>query len=198
MQQRSEETQARILDAAVRRFSISGYNGASVDDICSDAGVSKGAFYHHFPTKQAVFMTLLNTYLGSLDSGFEEMRLEIKNVPQALLQMAEMAGSIFQSSDFHLPIFLEFWAQSRHDPQVWTATMEPFRRYQDYFTRMIQEGIDEGTLQPVDAQLAARVIVSLAVGLLMESLFDPNITDWQLEAKQSIQLMLNGLARRNV
>ncbi len=43
---------------------------------------------------------------------------------------------------------------------------------------------------------AARVVVSLAVGLLMESLFDPQIADWQLEARQSLELLMNGLARR--
>ena len=198
MQTRSETTRSLILQAASQLFSKFGYDATSVAAICQAAGVSKGAFYHHFPTKQAVFMAILNSYLNGIDSGFNHMRLEIKNVPQAFLQMAEMAGAIFQSADFHLPIFLEFWTQSRHDPQVWEATMAPYRRYQEYFAQMIQEGIDEGTLQPVDANLAARVLVSLAVGLLMESLFDPHITDWQLEARQSIDLFLNGLARREV
>jgi TetR/AcrR family transcriptional repressor of nem operon len=45
-QQRSEETRASILDAAVRCFALSGYDAASVDDICEEAGVSKGAFWH--------------------------------------------------------------------------------------------------------------------------------------------------------
>jgi hypothetical protein len=61
---------------------------------------------------------------------------------------------------------------------------------------MVQEGIAEGSLQPIDAHLAARVLVSLAVGLLMESLFDPQVTDWQSEARQSLELLMNGMARR--
>ena len=68
-QQRSEETRARIMDAAVRRFSISGYDAASVDDICAEAGVSKGAFYHHYPTKQAIFLALMQGWLGMIDIG---------------------------------------------------------------------------------------------------------------------------------
>jgi hypothetical protein len=61
---------------------------------------------------------------------------------------------------------------------------------------MIQEGIDQGSLKPVDAQLAARVLVSLAVGLLMQTLFDPKATDWQHETRRSVELLLNGIARR--
>jgi hypothetical protein len=48
----------------------------------------------------------------------------------------------------------------------------------------------------VDAQLAARVLVSLALGMLMQSLFDPSVNDWQSEARQSMELLMQGIARR--
>jgi AcrR family transcriptional regulator len=141
---------------------------------------------------------LLNSYLNSIDNGFSAMRTDGTEVPVLLQQMAALAGSIFQTADIHLPIFLEFWTQANHDPQVWEAAIAPYRRYQYYFAEMIQEGINQGSLQPVDAQLAARVLVSLAVGMLMQSLFDPSITDWQTEARQSIELFMNGIVRRKV
>jgi len=196
MQQRSEETHNHLLDAATHLFSKTGYDATGVAEICQAAGVSKGAFYHHFPTKQAVFMELLNTYLNGIESGFNLMRQETRNVPQVILQMAELVGSLFQTADIHLPIFLEFWTQANHDPHIWEAAIAPYRRYQSYFADMIQEGIDEGSLQPVDAQLAARVLVSLAIGMLMQSLFDPQIPNWRSEARQSMELLMNGIARR--
>jgi AcrR family transcriptional regulator len=196
MQHRSEETRNRILEAATQLFSKTGYDATGVAEICQSAGVSKGAFYHHFPTKQAVFIELLNSYLNSIDNGFAAMRNQGKEIPQMILEMAALAGSLFQAADIHLPIFLEFWTQANHDPQVWETAIAPYRRYQCYFTEMIQEGIAQGSLQPVDAQLAARVVVSLAVGMLMQSLFDPSITDWQTEARQSMELLLNGIVRR--
>ena len=42
----------RILDAAVRLVRTKGYNATSVDDLCADAGVTKGAFFHHFKSKE--------------------------------------------------------------------------------------------------------------------------------------------------
>ncbi len=197
MQQRSEETRQRILEAATHLFSKLGYDATGVAEICQAAGVSKGAFYHHFPTKQAVFQDLLNSYLNGIDAGFMAMRQEDRHIPQVIVQMAELAGTLFQSADIHLPIFLEFWTQANHDPHIWETSIAPYRRYQDYFTAMIQEGIDEGSIKAVDPQLAARVLVSLAMGLLMESLFDPQIKDWPNEAKNSVELLMNGIARRN-
>jgi AcrR family transcriptional regulator len=196
MQNRSVETRNHILEVASQLFSKSGYDATGVAEICQAAGVSKGAFYHHFPTKQAVFMELINSYMNSIEAGFNLMRQQTHDVPQVILQMAEMVGTLFQSSDIHLPIFLEFWTHANHDPQVWEATVAPYHRYQTYFAEMIQEGIDLGSIKPVDPHQAARVIVSLAVGLLMESLFNPQVTDWRLEARQSLELLLNGVVRR--
>ncbi len=196
MQSRSESTRSHIIEAATHLFSKTGYDATGVAEICQAAGVSKGAFYHHFPSKQAVFMELLNTYLNNIESGFTLMRQQTLDVPQAILQMASLVGALFQTANIHLPIFLEFWTQANHDPHIWEAAIAPYRRYQAYFAEMIQEGINEGSLEPVDAQLAARVLVSLALGMLMQSLFDPQIADWQNEARQSMELLMKGISRR--
>jgi AcrR family transcriptional regulator len=196
MQHRSEETHARILEAASLLFSKNGFDATGVAEICQAAGVSKGAFYHHFPTKQAVFMELMDSWLNGLDAGFQLMLSQTEDIPQALLQMAEMAGSLFESADVRLPIFLEFWTQASRDPSVWQATIEPYRRYQAYFSRLIQEGIAEGSLAPIDPALASRALVYLAMGMLMHVLFDPDSVTWSGEVKRSIELMLFGMARR--
>jgi len=196
MQHRSEETHARILEAASLLFSKNGFDATGVAEICQAAGVSKGAFYHHFPTKQAVFMELMDSWLNGLDAGFQLMLSQTEDIPQALLQMAEMAGSLFESADVRLPIFLEFWTQASRDPAIWQATIEPYRRYQAYFSRLMQEGIAEGSLAPIDPALASRVLVYLAMGMLMHVLFDPDSVTWSSEVKHSIEIMLYGMARR--
>ena len=190
MQQRSEETQSRILDASVKRFSISGYNGASVDDICSDAGVSKGAFYHHFPTKQAVFLALLNGWLGTIDAGLKAARQE--TVPQTLVHMTGMLPIIFASADDRLTMFLEFWLQASRDDTVYQAMIAPYRHFSDYFAELIETGIAEGSLKEVDPPIVAQAILSIAIGTLLQGLLDPGRADWARVAEQSIQALLAG------
>ena len=53
------ETRQLILDAAYQVFSEKGYGQATVDDIIAVCGVSKGALYHHFASKQELFRALL-------------------------------------------------------------------------------------------------------------------------------------------
>src|SRR5512136_2605561 len=128
-QQRAEETRGRILDAAVRKFAIAGYDAASVDDICADAGVSKGAFYHHFPTKQAVFLALLEGWLGTVDQGLDALRQS--STPETFVHMTQLLPVIFAAADERLPMFLEFWAQASRDETVWAATIAPYRHYRE-------------------------------------------------------------------
>ncbi len=193
MQRRGEETRANILGAALRRFSIAGYNAASVDDICKEAGVSKGAFYHHFPSKQALFLALLEGWLKAIDAGLE--RLRQPTVPATLLHMTRLLPLVFESADERLPIFLEFCLQASRDEKVWEAMIAPYRHYRAYFGKLIEEGMAEGSLKEVDSQAAAQLILSLAVGLLVQGLLDPRGADWPKVAAQSMEILMQGLAR---
>jgi hypothetical protein len=110
--------------------------------------------------------------------------------------MAGMAGGIFNIADGRLPMFLEFWAQARLDPAVWAATIAPYRRYQTYFESLIHDGISDGSLRLTDPGIAARTIVAIAVGLLLQGLLDPTGADWGASAEGSLRLLLEGLGRR--
>lgn len=48
------ETRARLVESAVRLFLRQGYAASSVEDICREAGVTKGSFFHHFPNKETL------------------------------------------------------------------------------------------------------------------------------------------------
>lgn len=193
MQQRSEETRSRILEAAVKQFAVNGYNKASVDDICEQAGVSKGAFYHHFQTKQDVFLALLDGWLQIFDQVVEASKDQA--VPETFQQMTDYFPYIFESASDNLPMFLEFMLQASRDDKVWQASIAPYRRYHKYFASLIKKGISEGSFVEVNPDLAARLIVSAAMGLLLQSLLDPQGAKWDKVARETVQLMMNSLVK---
>lgn len=192
MQQRSEETRARLLDAALKRFANDGFNAASVDAICSQAGVSKGAFYHHFSSKQAVFIALLEGWLQTIESGLQAARQE--DIPDTFLGMTSIIPSVLTTADDRLPLFLEFWLQASRDETFWNASIAPYRRFQDFFASLVEDGIRQGSFQAIDTQVAGRTILAVAIGLFLQGLLDPHSADWSRVGRESMQILMRGLS----
>lgn len=193
MQRRSEETRSRILEAALKLFSSRGYNKASVDEICTEAGISKGAFYHHFESKQALFLALLDGWLQTIDKAIEASK--DKTAPETFMEMTEAFPYLFKTAGAGLPMFLEFWLQASRDQKIWEASIAPYRRYHKYFTSLIKKGIQEGSFVEVDAELASRMIVATAMGLLLQSLLDPQGANWEKVAHGSTTMLVNSLMK---
>jgi AcrR family transcriptional regulator len=192
MQKRSETTRARLLDSALKQFALRGFEATSVDDICSGANVSKGAFYHHFASKQALFLSLLNSWLQAIDDGLSE--LQKPNVPETLVGMTKILPDILAAASDQLPMFLEFWLQASRDETVWEASIEPYQHFRGYFSGLIEVGIAEGSLRRVDPQVAGQLILSVAVGILLQALLEPQGADWQKTAQEGMQIIMKGLS----
>ena len=193
MQKRSLETQERILAAANTLFSSNGYEKTGVSQICQAAGVSKGAFYHHFPSKHNIFMTLLQQWLEKLDKIFLAIETTSEDVPAAIHAMAASTDMILTESQGQLSLFLEFWEKSIRDEKVWEETKEPFLKYFRYFSLLIKKGIDQGTIAPVDPASAARALIGLATGTILQGMLYPQDANWNEEMQKGIDIFLKGL-----
>jgi AcrR family transcriptional regulator len=199
MQARSEETRMNILSVAQGLFAQKGYEATGIMDICDAAGVSKGAFYHHFPSKQAIFMALLEDWLAQLDVLMQAVMAAAPNVPEGLVQMAGLTSSVFEAADTQFPLFLEFWIQAGRQPQIWQTVVAPYHRYQALFSSIFDKGIQEESLnQEISSAAAARVIIALAMGLLLQAFFDPDGANWSQVTQEGVRMLMDGLIRRQV
>jgi len=196
MQVRSEETRQRILDVAARLFSDKGFDATGVAEICDASGVSKGAFYHHFPSKQTVFLQLLQDWLSGLDTQMTRTAQNASDVPSALLAMATEMKDVFTAADGRVHLFLEFWQQAGRHPDVWKEFIAPYRRYQQFFARIIEKGVAEGSLRAVDPQEAGHTLVALAVGVVVQGVLDPRAAAWDQVTRSAVQLLIEGMAAR--
>jgi AcrR family transcriptional regulator len=194
VQERSRETRNRILQRAVRLFAEKGYEATGVAEICRSSDVSKGSFYHHFPSKQAMFIELLKDWLQGLDEGLGSALKSSGSVPEGLVSMAGQMKKVFSAADGSVHLFLEFWQQARRDPKVWKEFISPYRRYTEYFAGIVRRGIEEGSLRPIDPHVAGQTLVALAVGILVQGVLDPKGAAWDKVTRDALRMVINGMS----
>jgi AcrR family transcriptional regulator len=61
-----DTSRASLLDAALEQLWTKGYNGTRVDEIIENTAFTKGAFYHHFPSKKALVAAIIEETIGSV------------------------------------------------------------------------------------------------------------------------------------
>ncbi|WP_018699593.1 TetR/AcrR family transcriptional regulator [Amorphus coralli] len=67
---RQTESRARLLDAALIVFRTRGYTATRVEDVCAEAGVTKGSFFHHFKTKEELAVAAAERFSEHADTLF--------------------------------------------------------------------------------------------------------------------------------
>ena len=85
-QQKSRETKEKIFQAAKRILQKKGYEELSIKNICEEAGVSNGSFYHHFKTKD----DLLSYYIEDqpqIDPNLLELPDSVAGVREGIIQV---------------------------------------------------------------------------------------------------------------
>jgi AcrR family transcriptional regulator len=195
--QRSAQTKNSIMEAATALFAREGYEATGVAEICERAGVSKGAFYYHFDSKENVFLTLIDTWLTTLEKSLNDITFQAKSVPEGLLEMAGMMQPVFENNQYFMGLFLELWTHANRNDKVRQATVAPYRRFEETFTRLIQRGIDEGSIDDVEPEIAGQLLLSLSSGLFLQASLEPDQVNWGKKLQESIVILINGLKRRN-
>ena len=185
----------QILAAAESCFAQAGYDGSSVARICQEAGVSKGAFYHHFDSKQAVFLALLHRWLALMDGQMDRLDEGTAEVPGRLLAMTGILDQLLRVPQTQLMIYLEYLNRAARDPQIWETTIQPYHQYREAISRLVESGTAEGSLREVDPKTASVIVIAMAMGLLIQGYVDPHGADWDKVAQEGMGLIIDGLKR---
>ncbi len=86
-----EKTHEMILKSAMKIFSLVGFRNASIRTICKEAGVTNGAFYAHFDSKDALFAALVSEKLAVFNQTYQDMsEISIRSI-EDVMKIFEMS-----------------------------------------------------------------------------------------------------------
>ncbi len=171
---KSETTIDEIITAARKMFLAKNYADVSMDDISVTAGVTKGAVYHHFESKEALYVTMMLKFLREFQDMFEAEVIKEGSCRERLHRLALFF--------FDLPHETrDIFKLVRRDINVFKSPIrnQLIRAYQAALPQQIEaivrDGIRGGELAPVDPRLLSWLKVAMVEVILSryaESIFN--------------------------
>ncbi|HEY4662122.1 MAG TPA: TetR/AcrR family transcriptional regulator [Candidatus Humimicrobiaceae bacterium] len=189
-EERKRHTISNILKAATECFEKKGYENTLVTDICRKAGITKGGFYHHFKSKQDLFLKLLDDWIKKVSVRINISEFESDDLYQALISIPKKLQPVFEENKSLLPLFLEIYLKSIKDRRLKKVVLKSMSMYMDFFGYIINVSIKKGVIKKVNPDDVSKILFALTIGLLMQGLMDPDATDWGELATKSLVMLL--------
>jgi AcrR family transcriptional regulator len=191
----SEERRIQILEAAMAVFARQGFDQARMDDIAREVGLSKGALYLYYKSKDAIISAILQFFFSRAMKklqGFLESE-EQPTVRDQLLRLNQYYVAEMKWMVSLLPLSFEFYAVAARQKSVRQFLKRYFKDYREVLAALVQRGIDRGEFRPIRAEHVAIAIAALYEGLALLWMVDPHATRWEQTGESSLLLLLDGL-----
>lgn len=188
-QKKSKETKSRIFQAAKTILQKQGYENLSIKNICEEAGVSNGSFYHHFKTKDDLLsyyieeQPSINPDLLDLPNTVDEAKIAIIHVYLNYAKYARELGVEFISS-YYTP------KNQALNPIIRTERPYPIVTVENYLRKAIEAGVITPKI-PLEHILTD--IRMLIIGNVFEWCLHNGDTDFEGNIRRSFSQYLNSV-----
>ena len=187
-QQKSRETKKKIFNAAKNILQEKGYEALSIKNICEEAGVSNGSFYHHFKTKDDLLsyyieeQPSINPDLLDLPESPEEAKTAIIQVYLNYVHYCQDLGLSFMSN-YYTP------KNQSLNPAIRTERPYPIVTVHNYLKKALDAGVIHLSYPLEDITTDIRMIV---IGNVFEWCLKNGDADFEGNMKRSLQAYLDG------
>jgi AcrR family transcriptional regulator len=173
---RRAETRARLLHAAAEVYALHGFGGATLDEVAAQAGLTKGAVYDHFGSKENLLLALMEEYLaGQVAAQLMLFDRERASAERPLAGSEDWMARLHESPD-RFRLFVELWTHAQRDEQLRRHLAGALRTLHATFAGFAAtSAADAGVQGPAGApEQFANVTLGLGIGLAMLELTDPD------------------------
>lgn len=165
----------RIIDAAITCFARSGFHGASMHEVCVEAGMSPGALYRYFPSKVAIIAAIAEAERTQHAAFFERMA-EADDPVEALASIGIDALEQMLTGP-NAALCAETMAEAIRNPDIRSMFDRNIREARTAVVAALQRGQARGTVDPtLDVETACQLVMAMADGLAVHQALDRTLT----------------------
>ncbi len=168
--QQSARTREALLSTCLQLFAARGFASTSIDEIARAAGVTKGAMYWHFASKDDLFQAILDR----IRSRWQEVVLQPVTARQTALdrlsQLFESYAELFRESP-EICLFLQQVLLDQHNKLFSAQVAKVFSKTARFIAGIIDEGKAAGVIKPeIDSLTTAHLILGTLAGASQQSM----------------------------
>jgi len=187
------ERRHQIIDAAWRCTARRGFSDLTVDEVCAEAALSKGAFYGYFESKQALLLALLEDDAAGLDAIMDKLGAtpidgveRLRRFTRAVLERGEDPA--------RLQVRADLWAAMLTEKAVKAQFSASVRRRREVLRGWIAAAVAARELADIPANALAAILLALGDGLTLHAGLDPAGFRWP-NIRKALDALLGGIGR---
>ncbi|MDO8186932.1 TetR/AcrR family transcriptional regulator [Conexibacter sp. JD483] len=172
---RKAATRARLLEAAARVYAARGFAGATLDDVALEAGLTKGAVYGHFGSKDNLLVALMDEYVA----GKVAQQVGFFDRDETTWKRPFVGSDTFMRELDEEPdafrLLIEFWLAATRDEQLRERFADGFHALRGMFAEFCRESAIDAGIEPLPEvdDTTANVSLALSLGLGLLRVVDP-------------------------
>ncbi|MNJ44396.1 HTH-type transcriptional regulator QacR [compost metagenome] len=189
-----EETKRRIAEKTSQLVIQKGYSVFTMNEVCEAAQVSKGSLYHHFPSKEELFLHVIEDDTLQWLNEWNRIKMSYATVEQKLFGFAE-----YYASDFQNPLLreIENFERGREiSEDVRIRLVQICYHGSQACRELVNEALATGYLPPNDPEYYVSLITAIleGIGKVIEmNGSDKQISQLKQEYTQALSALLNGI-----
>lgn len=190
------DTKQKLLDTARELIWRNNYDTVGIAEICKNAGVTKGAFYHHFSSKADLFLTVCADLVEQMKATMDDMLSsrftpleQLENIVSHLLHMQCCDGVVEIRG---CPLFTAGSQGGCECSEIRTAARDMSDISIGYYTRLVTNLSDGGYLNHApDAEQTGRLIHQYIEGLWLHGRMHQNLDQLSVDLREGLYRVLD-------
>jgi AcrR family transcriptional regulator len=192
----SDERRAQILEAALTVFARQGFHQARMDDIAQESGLSKGALYLYYKSKDAMIGALMRSVGNFMLRSARSIETAEGSASERILGVTQRFSDEIERFSPALPVMQEFYAVAAHDKSVRAYLAEMYGDYANLLARVIEQGVEAGEFRAGDSSALALTLIAIWEGLALLWVMAPDRLNFRQQATLSVSTLLDGMRTR--
>jgi TetR/AcrR family transcriptional regulator, repressor for uid operon len=190
--EQKEERRNNIILAAWRCAGKKGFHELTIDEICDEAGVSKGSFYGYFESKQELLVALLEDEAAGRLAILEALG----NVSTGVNRLQAFARAMLERGEdpARVQVLADLWATIGNETPVREAFSASVNARRSVLREWIDAAVDDEELVDLPPNALASILIALGDGLILHAALDPTAFQWR-NVRKVLLMLLEGVRR---